>query len=316
MKSHKTVAPKTMGRPSVVRMVPINEMRTPPALVTQRRFRKAHGDRIAAELDLNKLGLPIVNHRDGIYWLVDGQHRIYGLRQNGFKDELLECQVYENLTDAEMADTFLGADDRKAVPLFDKFHIACTAGHVRERDIQRTVETQGLKISQGGTDENSIGAIAALGKVYDRAGTTVLGQVLRTLRDAYGGDPKGFDGTIIEGVGLVFNRYGSRLTEHDLTKALTTASTGARGLLRRAEAQRQRTGNQKAHCVAATVVDIYNRGVDRGKRAPAWWKESVPEVVVVTRATRKVNGTPTKTSASSNVRLPQKFTNGSGTHAS
>jgi len=293
-------------------MVPINEMRTPPALVTQRRFRKAHGDRLAAELDLNKLGLPVVNLRDGVYWLVDGQHRVYALRQNDFKDELLECQVFEDLTDAEMADTFLGADDRKPVHPFDKFHIACTAGRARELDIQRTVETQGLKITQNGADENSIGAIGALGKVYDRSGASVLGHVLRALRDAYGGDPKGFDAGIIDGVGLVFNRYGERLNTTELARTLTEASTGARGLLRRAEAQRQRTGNQKAQCIAATVVDIYNRGTDRTHRLPSWWKEHAL-VASTEPAPQRVNGSKPRSGAT--VRLPQKFTNGSGAHA-
>lgn len=38
--------------------------------------------------------------------------------------------------------------------------------------------------------------------------------------------------------------------------------------------QRQRTGNRKAQCIAATVVDIYNKGVERSKRLPSWWKEA------------------------------------------
>lgn len=47
-------------KPSKVYDVPIGKMRVPPALVTQREFRKAHGDRIAADLDLNKIGLPVL----------------------------------------------------------------------------------------------------------------------------------------------------------------------------------------------------------------------------------------------------------------
>ena len=56
-------------KPSKVYDVPIGKMRVPPALVTQREFRKAHGDRIAADLDLNKIGLPVLNHRDGMFWV-------------------------------------------------------------------------------------------------------------------------------------------------------------------------------------------------------------------------------------------------------
>lgn len=41
-------------RASKVHPVPIGKMRIPPALVTQRPFRKAHGDDLAANLDLWK----------------------------------------------------------------------------------------------------------------------------------------------------------------------------------------------------------------------------------------------------------------------
>lgn len=271
-KQRKTSA-EASKRPSKVRPVPINQMRTPPALVTQRRFRQAHGDALAANLDLNKLGLPVVNHRQNIYWICDGQHRIYALRQNGFKDELLDCQVFDDLTDAEMADIFLGLDDRRAVSPYDKFHIACTAGHLRELDIQRTVETQGLKISQTKSDD-SIAAIGATGKVYDLSGPVVLGQTLRTIKAGFSGDPHAFDASVIECVGLIFNRYNGKTNEKDLAARLAELPNGVRGLLRRAEAQRQRTGNQKAQCVAATAVDIYNKGVERSKRLPSWWKEA------------------------------------------
>lgn len=249
-------------------------MRIPPALVVQRVFRKAHGDALAADLDLNKLGYPIINHRAGVYWVLDGQHRVYALKANGFEQDNLDCEVYEDLTDQEMADIFLGRDARRAVNPFEKFHVACTAGWPRENDIRRTVEAQGLKISKR-QEENCVGAVAALGKVYDRAGDVVLGQVLRTIKGAYSGDAKAFDQEIIEGLGLVFNRYNGRTNEKDLAARLSAAQHGVRGLLRRAASQRERTGNQKAQCVAATVVEIYNRGAGprAAVRLPSWWKD-------------------------------------------
>lgn len=251
-------------------------MRVPPALVTQREFRKAHGDRIASELDLDKLGYPIINHRDGIYWVCDGQHRLYALKSNGFDGkDVLDCEVYENLSDAEMAEIFLGRDDRRAIGLYDKFHVACTAGRQRENDIRRIVEANGCKLGRT-VEENTIGAIAALGKVYDRSGVVVVGQVVRALKNSYAGDPLAFRPEMIQGVGLIFNRYNGKTNEKELAACLAAAHGGVRGVLRRAESQRDRTGNQKAQCVAATVVDIYNKGKGprAGDRLPAWWKEA------------------------------------------
>lgn len=261
-------------RASKVHPVPINKMRIPPALVTQRPFRKAHGDDLATNLDLNKLGFPIVNHRDHNFWVLDGQHRIYALRENGFGDDVLDCEVYENLTDAEAADIFLGRDDRKAVDPFSKFHIGCTAGRKRECDIRRTVETQGLKVSKQ-RGEDCVGAVSALGRVYDRDGAVVLGQALRTIKNAYAGDAEAFDQHVIDGVALIFNRYNGQTNEKELAARLGDSRGGVRGLLQKAESLRARTGNQKAQCLAAVVVDIYNKG--GGKKLPSWWKSANAE---------------------------------------
>ena len=251
-------------------------MRVPPSLVTQREFRKAHGDRISAELDLNKLGYPIINHRDAINWVLDGQHRIYALKQFGFSDkDTIDCEVYEDLTDAEMADIFLGRDERKPIPLYDKFHVAVTAGRKREQDIQRAVESNGQTISRN-KNEGGISAVGALSAVYERSGDVVIGQVVRTINLGFGGDPMGFDRAVIEGLGLVFNRYNGRTNEKQLGARLADLRQGARELLRKAEAIRARTGNQKKQCVAAAVVDIYNKGLGprAADRLPSWWKES------------------------------------------
>jgi hypothetical protein len=268
------MAKQPSRKPSKIRPVPIAHMRIPPALVCQREFRKAHGDRIAAELDLNKLGYPIINHRDGNFWVVDGQHRVYALKQNGFEKDMLDCEVYEDLTDAEMADIFLGRDARKPIPLYDKFHVACTAGRRRERDIQRAVEANGQKIAR--SKDEGISAVGALGTVYDRSGDVVLGQVVRTINVGFGGDPMAFDSAVIEGLGLVFNRYNGRTNEKQLGLRLSTLRQGARELLRKAEAIRVRTGSQKKQCVAAAVVDLYNKseGPRSKDRLPSWWKEA------------------------------------------
>lgn len=266
-------------KPSKIRPVPIHQMRIPPALITQREFRKAHGDRIAADLDLNKLGYPIINHRDGIYWVLDGQHRIYALKENGFERDVLDCEVYQDLSDAEMADIFLGRDQRRKISPYDSFHVACTANYKRETGIRRAVETQGVKIGRA-QEENTVGAISALGKVYDksggdRTGEVVLGQVVRTIKHAFGGDPQSFDAQIIEGLGLIFNRYNGQTNEREMATRLASVPKGVRGVMHRAETQRLRTGNKKSQCVAAAIVDIYNKGAaPRSKdRLPSWWKE-------------------------------------------
>jgi hypothetical protein len=268
------MAKQPSRKPSKIRPVPIVQMRVPPALVVQREFRKAWGDDLASNLDLNKLGFPIINHRDGIYWVVDGQHRVYALKENGFVKDNLDCEVYEDLSDAEMADLFIGRDNRRQIAPYDKFHVSVTARYKRETDILRAVESNGQKVSR---DRNEgISAVGALGAVYDRSGDVVLGQVIRTINLGFGGDPFAFDRAVIEGLGLLYNRYNGKTNEKSLGQRLSSLRQGARELLRKAEAIRERTGNQKKHCIAAAVVDIYNKGLGPrdSHRLPAWWKEA------------------------------------------
>lgn len=250
-------------------------MRTPPAGITQRKFDKSQAESYAANMDLDKLGIPIVNLRKGIYWILDGQHRIEALKMffSPADPGQIVCEVYEDLTDAEMADIFLGRDDRRPISVFEKFQVACTAGRQREGDIRRTIESQNLKVSQT-KEAGCVGAISSCAKVYDLAGPTVLGQSLRTIRDAFGAEPKAFDAQLIQGLGLIYNRFNGRTNERHLVSKLSEFRHGALGVLRIAEASRERTGKSKAHCVAATVVDIYNRnlGPRDAKRLPSWWK--------------------------------------------
>ena len=97
----------------------------------------------------------------------------------------------------------------------------------------------------------------------------VLRRVLRVLRDAYASSPRGFDRRLIEGLALVFATY-SGIDDKILVRALANEQHGLRGLQRRAEDYRERLGRQVPECVAAGVVDIYNRQVAKKNRLVKW----------------------------------------------
>lgn len=271
--------PKLSRRTSKIRPVLIDLMVVPPAFVTQRPFIPSRGHQIADELDLNKLGFPIINQRDGKYFIVDGQHRIFAMRQNGFDGYELPCEVYEDLTDEEMAETFLGRDDRTPIAQFVKFHIACTAGHLRENAIRRVVEAHGLKIKNR-REENCVGAVSVLCRIYDTSPSkdVAVGWVVRVAKHAFSGDPLGFESHLLDALGAINNRYNgvpnSKLIEKDLIARLALLHGGARKLLQMSETLRDRTGQGKTSCLASVIIDIFNKHcVGRARIAP-WFKEN------------------------------------------
>lgn len=263
--------------PHKIRPVRIADMRVPPVGVSQRRFSQSQAEEYAANFDPNKLGVPAVNLRGGIYWIVDGQHRVEACKIYFAPNDpgSIDCSVYTDLMDAEMAELFIGLNTRRTVNRFDNFLVACTAERSRESDIRRIVEANGLKIKQA-KEPDAVSAVSSLCKIYDRAGSTVLGQSLRVLRDGLSGDPLAFDGFLILGAAEVFNRFNGRTDERHFAKALTDTRRGGQTILNRARGQRERTGNDMAQCTAAAMVEIYNKALNpRDKhRLPSWWKEA------------------------------------------
>jgi hypothetical protein len=255
---------------SKIHLVPINLMRRPEFL--QKEFNQARADKMAADFQLEGLGRLIVNHRDGVFYIIDGCHRHDALLKNDFANYDIECSVYTDLTDDEMARVFLLHANRRVMSAFEKFNVKVEAKSPREVDILRTVEGNHLKVTRS-HEQGCVSAVAALGKIYDLAGPKILGMTLRTLRDAYDGDPAAFDGPLITGLGGVFNRFNGRTNERNLIEQLASLAHGVRGIHQKAEKIRAATQNDKTQCISAVLVDIHNKGLQPKQRLPSWWKE-------------------------------------------
>jgi len=260
--------PKKAQRAARLRWVSIEQMKVNP--LAQREINSARVDRLANEFDLEQMGFPTVSMRDGSYFIIDGQHRIEALRAIGFGDESVQCQTYDGLSEHEEAEMFLKLNDYLAIPAIPKYRAALTAGRPAESDIDRILRSCGLVVSKDKLP-GAVQAVGTLRRVYARSGPKVLGRTLRLIRDAYG--DSGMEAGVIDGVGLLCQRYNGELDESVALDKLSRANGGVNGLLGKAETIRRGTGNQKNHCVAAAAVEIINSGKG-GKKLPSWWKET------------------------------------------
>lgn len=257
-----------MEREARLKWIPIARMRVNP--LAQRDLNQARVDRMAADFDLEQIGTPTVSLRDGHAFIIDGQHRIEALKLIGWGDQQIQCWTYEGLTEADEAEMFLKLNDVLAVNAFAKYRSGITAGRAVECDIDRVVRANGLVVSSDAIP-GAIRAVGTLRRVYTRSGPEVLSRSLRIIRDAYG--DAGLEAQVIDGIGLLCQRYNGDLNDTEAVKKLGNAHGGVNGLLNRAEVTRRQTGNQKAHCVAAAAVETINRGRG-GKKLPDWWKAS------------------------------------------
>jgi len=260
---------KKVEREARLRWVPLAKIRINP--LAQRELNAARVDKLAAEMELEQLGNPTVSLRDEMYFCIDGQHRIEGykkwLGEGNWEDQQFQCWTYEGLAEQEEAEIFLRLNDTLTVRALEKFRVGVQAGRPEESDIDRIVRAQGLRVSSD-KGSGSTRAVATLRKVY-RLGPVALATSLRIIRDAYG--DAGLEGPVIEGLGLMCHRYNGDLDEAAAVRKLGNAHGGVNGLLGAAEQTRRQTGNARAHCVAASAVEIYNRGRG-GKKLPSWWR--------------------------------------------
>lgn len=246
--------------------VPIAQIKVNP--VAQRELDSAFVDKLVASFDPDAVGVVLVNKKDGTYHVIDGQHRVEMFCRMGWNDQQIQCEVFEDLTDAEEAVIFRSRNTRRAVTALADYRVAITAGDVDACEIDRVVRASGLTVT-GDKSPGGIRAVGALRKVYNRSDSATLGRTLRILRDAYG--DSGLEGWAIDGIGLLCQRYNGQLSDEDAVRRLGDAHGGVNGLLNRAESMRRTMGQPKAHCVAASAVEIINRGRG-GKKLPDWWK--------------------------------------------
>lgn len=253
-------------RAARLRWVPIEKMKV--SVLAQRDLNRSRVDKIAADFDLEQLGSPTVNERDGWFYIIDGAHRIAALKTIGYGDQQVQCWTYEGLTQEEEAERFLKLNDVLAVGAFAKFRIGVTAGRAEECDIDRLVRVNGLRISKDAIP-GAVRAVGTLRRVYRRGGPEAFSRTLRITNNAYG-DP-GLEGSVIDGIGHLCARYNGELDDSIAVKKLGSVAGGVNGLLGQAERLHKATGSPKSHCVAAAAVEIINRGRG-GKKLPDWWK--------------------------------------------
>ncbi|UAJ79991.1 hypothetical protein IT072_02620 [Leifsonia sp. ZF2019] len=228
---------------------------------------------ILNNLNLDKLGTLTVSARDGLYYVIDGQHRLAALREflgDGWEDVCIEAWCWHGLTEAQEAKKFLEFNDVLTVDSFAKFKAGVTAKDPIPSDIDRIVMSLGLKVTRN-VVPGSIRAVGALTSTYAKFGPQGLAKTLWIIREAFG--DRGFESSIIEGVALFWSRYEGRVDPERVIKKLNVTMGGTKGVLNRAGLKREQTGQPVAQCVAAAITDIYNAGLRGTASLGSWWKD-------------------------------------------
>lgn len=267
-----------MHKPEV-REVPLNQLVVD--LRVQRPLDTRRANKIAAELNLDAIGLICTSHRDdGTYSIIDGQHRTEALRINGFTGELVQCEVYQGLTLADEAAMFRLRNNTAKPQYLDKFRVRIIEGDPEALAVMDILDRYGWALlnqhaTGGHRPEGRFAAVQALERAYaaDRdSDPTAAERVIATVTAAWGHESDGVDGRLIDGLGRVYLRYGSAINSTEMISRLRKYPGGPGALVGRARGLKELLGVTGSQAFAELFVELYNR--QRKTRALPSWRSS------------------------------------------
>jgi ParB-like nuclease domain len=246
----------------------------------QRTLRKAWAREIADNFDPDRIRVIVVSYRaDGKYYVIDGQHRLAALKAMGYDNQLVDCSVFDRRHMSELevkkedARLFLELNRVLHQAPIEAFQKAVVAEDPTAVAINRIVVQCGLFVAAGG-HQGAVAAVAALRRVYGGCGTgkntpDVLISTLETIVSAWGRGGANFNQKILNGMGLVFIKYGKHIDRDSFVKKLSLVPGGASSVLGSAGTLSQIRHTDIAKCTASVLVDVYNRG--RKDKLESWW---------------------------------------------
>lgn len=234
----------------------------------QRTLDRNRASAMADNLDMAAIGVITVSHRgNGSYHVVDGQHRVEALRLAGGDGEKIDCRVFDGLTLEDEAKLFRLLNNTKGLQAIDKFRVRVVEGEPIAMFIEQILNKHGWKLAMG-NGSGTFAAVTAVERVWARDKEAVERTVV-TLTRAFGHDAIAVHGSLVEGVGLVYARYGEAVDDKGLADRLARYPGGAARLIGAARGIAQTYRFTLSAGIADLVVELYNSG-RKTKALPPW----------------------------------------------
>lgn len=181
----------------------------------QRMLSESHIAKTIRDFDVYQINPVKVSRRDGQNYVFDGQHTIETIATvSGSRDTPVWCMVYDDLQYQEEAHIFAEQQKNvKALLPYETFVAHVEAGDNKQTMINHLVtNVYRLRVTASHMP-GGICAVGALEYIYDRFGFEVLDRTLRLTLGAWEGDSLSLTSSMLKGIALVINAYGSNLSD-------------------------------------------------------------------------------------------------------
>ena len=180
----------------------------------QRPLSEGHIRKALEEFDVYQLNPIKVSRRDGVNYVIDGQHTIEIVAtESGSRETPVWAMVYDDLKYTSEAHIF--ADQQKHVKNlmpYETFKAHIEAGDEKQKMIEATCKSYGLAITSQ-QQPNGICAVSTLERIYDRYGQDVLDTTLRLAVQTWEGETNSLSGNILMGIARIVVAYGDSIKE-------------------------------------------------------------------------------------------------------
>lgn len=169
-----------------------------------------------------------VSHRDGNYYVFDGQHTLNALvSRNGGKHLNVDCKIYEGLTYEEEAELFSEQNGiSQVVRTSDKIRALYEAKDVDVIDMKETIERLGINFDfSSATGPNKIVCVSTVYKIMKETSCDKLEEILKIILDIWCGENGSFRKEIVNAIYLFDKKYHGKYDRNGLVKNLKTIPT-------------------------------------------------------------------------------------------
>ncbi len=224
----------------------------------QRVLSEKHVKNIIANFDPYQLRPVRVSRREGINYVIDGQHTMETVAAaSESRDTKVWCMVYDDLVYQREAEIFANQQKYvKALTPYEIFMANIEAGNEKQLLIKKIVENHNLKISPM-SKAGSIGAVSALEYIYDHYGVEILNRTLRLVIKVWEGSHLSLGSGILKGTAVVLDAMGDEIKDELFVERLGYISE--REIIRTA---RERRGGQMGY--AEAILLCYNKKAHAG----------------------------------------------------
>lgn len=210
-----------------------------------------------AHFDPNKVDIVHVSLRNGMYYIIDGQHTVRILEEhNGGKPLGVLCAVHEGLTYEDEARFYAEQYSKKSVQTTAEIAVAkYEANDPDYRELADTLSALGARMTYDNKHKSGIriDSIKNVLREYKKNNQAVI-DAIKCLTSAYDGRESKLYGIMIIGLAEFMRVYGDKVSQERMVKSL--AKTDQKGIINTVKNLKMGYPMNWCECIR----NIYNQG--------------------------------------------------------